>query len=54
MLPGRRSVSEAPPRASAPLAAVIVGGGFAGIGMAIRLKQAGIHDFLLLEREAGI
>jgi len=47
-------VSEAPPRASAPLAAVIVGGGFAGIGMAIRLKQAGIHDFLLLEREAGI
>jgi monoamine oxidase len=27
-----------------------VGAGFAGIGMAIRLKQEGIEDFLLLER----
>ena len=29
---------------------LIVGAGFAGIGMAIRLKQAGIHDFTILER----
>ena len=29
---------------------LIVGAGFAGIGMAIRLKQAGIGDFTLLER----
>lgn len=29
---------------------VIVGSGFAGIGLAIRLKQAGIHDFTILER----
>ena len=29
---------------------VIVGGGFAGIGMAIRLKQRGVEDFVLLER----
>ena len=28
----------------------IVGSGFAGIGMAIRLKQAGIEDFVVLER----
>src|SRR5215207_5596827 len=28
----------------------IVGGGFSGIGMAIRLKQAGIEDFVILER----
>ena len=28
----------------------IVGTGFAGLGMAIRLKQAGIDDFVLLER----
>ena len=28
----------------------IVGSGFAGLGMAIRLKQAGIHDFVVLER----
>src|SRR4051795_6513747 len=29
---------------------VIVGSGFSGLGMAIRLKQAGIDDFVLLER----
>jgi cation diffusion facilitator CzcD-associated flavoprotein CzcO len=29
---------------------VIVGSGFSGLGMAIRLKQAGIHDFAILER----
>jgi cation diffusion facilitator CzcD-associated flavoprotein CzcO len=29
---------------------VIVGAGFSGLGMAIRLKQSGIHDFLVLER----
>ncbi len=28
----------------------IVGSGFAGIGMAIRLKEAGIEDFVILER----
>ena len=28
----------------------IIGAGFAGIGMAIRLKQEGEHDFVLLER----
>ena len=29
---------------------VIIGAGFAGLGMAIRLKQAGIDDFVILER----
>lgn len=29
---------------------VIVGTGFAGLGTAIKLKQAGIHDFVLLEK----
>ncbi len=29
---------------------VIVGSGFSGLCMAIRLKQAGIHDFVLLEK----
>ncbi|MBA3746596.1 MAG: NAD(P)/FAD-dependent oxidoreductase [Solirubrobacterales bacterium] len=28
----------------------IIGSGFSGIGMAIRLKQAGIEDFVILER----
>jgi cation diffusion facilitator CzcD-associated flavoprotein CzcO len=29
---------------------VVIGAGFAGLGTAIRLKQAGIHDFVVLER----
>ncbi|WP_433869932.1 flavin-containing monooxygenase [Saccharopolyspora sp. CA-218241] len=33
---------------------VIVGTGFSGLGMAIRLKQAGIHDFLVLEKSDGL
>jgi len=32
----------------------IVGSGFAGIGMAIRLRQAGIEDFVVLERAAAV
>ena len=32
----------------------IVGTGFAGLGMAIRLRQEGEQDFVLLERAAGI
>ena len=32
----------------------IVGTGFAGLGMAIRLKEEGEHDFVLLERAADI
>lgn len=31
---------------------VIIGGGFSGIGMAIRLRQHGITDFVILERAA--
>ena len=33
-----------------PLSVAIIGGGFAGIGAAIRLKQNGIEDFVVLER----
>ena len=32
----------------------IVGSGFAGLGMAIRLKRAGLDDFVILERAADI
>jgi cation diffusion facilitator CzcD-associated flavoprotein CzcO len=32
----------------------IVGGGFAGLGAAIRLKQAGVDDFVVLERADDI
>ena len=33
---------------------VIVGAGFAGIGMAIKLKEAGFHDFVVLEKAADL
>jgi cation diffusion facilitator CzcD-associated flavoprotein CzcO len=33
---------------------LIIGAGFAGIGMAIRLKLAGIHDFTILERAQSL
>jgi cation diffusion facilitator CzcD-associated flavoprotein CzcO len=32
----------------------IVGAGFGGVGMAIKLKQAGIHDFAVLERDSDV
>ncbi|MDH7796352.1 MULTISPECIES: NAD(P)/FAD-dependent oxidoreductase [unclassified Beijerinckia] len=34
--------------------ALIIGAGFGGIGMAIRLKRAGIDDFVILERADGV
>ena len=33
---------------------LIIGTGFAGLGMAIRLKQRGIDDFIVLERDVGV
>jgi cation diffusion facilitator CzcD-associated flavoprotein CzcO len=33
---------------------VIIGSGFAGIGMGITLKQAGRHDFVILEKSADL
>ncbi|WP_328320397.1 NAD(P)/FAD-dependent oxidoreductase [Kribbella sp. NBC_00382] len=33
---------------------VVIGTGFAGIGMAVRLKQAGYHDFVVLERADNV
>jgi cation diffusion facilitator CzcD-associated flavoprotein CzcO len=35
-------------------AAVIVGTGFSGLGMAIRLKQQGIDDFVVLEKASDV
>ncbi len=32
----------------------IVGGGFAGLGLAIKLKEAGIEDFVVLERTGDV
>jgi len=33
---------------------IVVGTGFAGIGMAVRLKEAGYHDFVVLERAESV
>src|SRR5580704_9356055 len=33
---------------------LIIGTGFSGLGMGIRLKQAGFHDFSILEQAAGV
>ena len=33
---------------------LIIGSGFAGVGMGIRLKKAGIDDFVILERAASV
>src|ERR1700741_4498114 len=32
----------------------IIGSGFSGLGMAIRLEQAGFHDFVVLERAGEV
>jgi cation diffusion facilitator CzcD-associated flavoprotein CzcO len=42
----------ATPRLSASI--IIIGAGFAGIGMAIRLKQEGIDDFIIVERASAV
>jgi cation diffusion facilitator CzcD-associated flavoprotein CzcO len=33
------------------LEAVVIGSGFAGLGMAIKLKESGRHDFVILEKD---
>src|SRR5690606_21672245 len=47
----RRKIMQAPVQRSKIL---IVGSGFGGLGMAIRLKQQGIHDFKIIERAAEV
>ncbi len=39
---------------SQPLDVAIIGGGFAGIGAAIRLKQKGVDNFVILERGEAV
>src|SRR3954462_15786728 len=39
---------------SQPLSVVIVGAGFGGIGMAIRLKRAGVRDVTVLEKAESL
>lgn len=47
----RKKVAFVEPQSSAPHhQVVVIGAGFSGINMAIRLKEAGITDFVVLER----
>jgi cation diffusion facilitator CzcD-associated flavoprotein CzcO len=46
------AASGAAETADFPIA--ILGTGFAGLGLAVRLKQAGMHDFVLLERASDV
>lgn len=40
--------------AAAPLRVLIIGAGFAGVGLAIQLQKRGIEDFLVLEKAASV
>ena len=42
--------SSTPPTPPSPLRVIIIGTGFAGLGMAIALQRAGIYDYLILEK----
>jgi cation diffusion facilitator CzcD-associated flavoprotein CzcO len=50
MQPGTLSAMSQP----IPISIAIIGSGFSGLGMAIRLKQEGIEDFVVLEREQDV
>ena len=43
-----------PSRRPAAPRVLIIGAGFAGLGLAIRLQKAGIQDFLILEKAADV
>lgn len=53
---GRRQQlrGRAEPSAGTDPATVIIGAGFSGLGMAIQLKRAGRHDFIVLEKATGL
>lgn len=46
--------ANSPKDPTVPLTAIIIGTGFSGIGMAVALKQAGISDFVILERSQDV
>lgn len=47
------AATSGPSAAAETVDVLIVGTGFAGFGMAIKLKEAGMRDFVVLERDAG-
>ncbi|WP_218511358.1 alpha/beta hydrolase fold domain-containing protein [Variovorax sp. dw_308] len=53
-LDSRGTPDANPHREATPLAALIVGTGFGGIGMAIALRKAGVRDFLIVEKSHDV
>ena len=47
-------MQPAPAQSNSVLSVLIVGSGFAGLGLGARLRQAGVHDFEILERGADV
>jgi cation diffusion facilitator CzcD-associated flavoprotein CzcO len=45
---------DTPPTELGDLEVAIIGTGFSGLGMAIRLREQGVEDFLVLERAANV
>ncbi len=50
----RRADTPAISAVQKPASVLIIGAGFAGLGMAIRLQQAGIRDIVILERADAV
>ena len=46
--------TAAPDETATSARVIIIGTGFAGLGMAARLKRAGMDDFLILERAGDV
>lgn len=52
--PAKRSSKAAPLPTATHLPIAIIGAGFGGICLAIKLREAGIHDFTIIERANGL
>src|SRR3954451_6370115 len=48
------TATDTPPREATDVKVAIVGTGFSGLGTAIKLKQQGMEDFLVLERASDV
>src|SRR5262249_43234291 len=53
-MPMNASATTAANTTTAHFRVAIIGSGFSGLGMAIRLKQAGENDFVVFEKDGGI
>ncbi len=48
------TTEEQPPALPADVRVCVVGTGFSGLAMAVRLRRAGIHDFVVLEKAGDV